>query len=49
MLAADIPNAEGAYNGWARNAYSGTGATGKTLGFKQIPTTGSILVLIWVE
>jgi hypothetical protein len=34
-----------AYNGWQRNAYSGTGATGDSLGFKQIPTTGTILVL----
>ena len=31
-----------AYNGWQRNAYSGTGATNDSLGFKQIPTTGSI-------
>ena len=44
-IAAATPNAEGAYNGWAHNAYSGTGGTGKSLGFKQIPTTGSILVL----
>ena len=34
-----------AYNGWQRNAYSGTGATADSLGFKQIPTTGTILVL----
>ena len=33
------------YNGWQRNAYSGTGATATSVGFKQIPTTGSILVL----
>ena len=38
-------NANAAYNGWQRNAYSGTGATSDTLGFKQIPTTGTILVL----
>jgi hypothetical protein len=28
-----------------RNLITGTGAAGDTLGFKQIPTTGSILVL----
>ena len=38
-------NANAAYNGWQRNAYSGTGATSDTLGFKQIPTTGTVLVL----
>jgi hypothetical protein len=38
-------NGFAAYNGWQRNAYSGTGATGDSLGFKQIPTTGTILVL----
>jgi hypothetical protein len=38
-------NGFAAYNGWQRNAYSGTGATADSLGFKQIPTTGTILVL----
>ena len=33
------------YNGWQRHAYSGTGATADSLGFKQNPTTGTILVL----
>ena len=31
-------NANGAYNGWQRNAYSGTGATNESLSFEQIPT-----------
>ena len=35
----------GAFNGWQRNAYSGAGATRDSLGFKQVPTTGSILGL----
>ena len=30
-------NANAAYNGWQRNAYSGTGATRDTLGFKTDP------------
>ena len=40
-----VDNSFTAYNGWQRNAYSGTGATADSLGFKQIPTTGTILVL----
>ena len=40
-----MDNSFTAYNGWQRNAYSGTGATADSLGFKQIPTTGTVLVL----
>ena len=43
--ASTADNGFAAYNGWQRNAYSGTGATADSLGFKQIPTTGTILVL----
>ena len=39
-------NSRAAYNGWQRNAYSGVGSTaGYAYPFKQVPTTGSILVL----
>ena len=38
-------NSKNVYNGWQQNAYSGVGATASHVGFKQIPTTGSIVCL----
>ena len=42
---AGTENTRARFNGWQRNAYSGVGAPAEHVGFKQIPTTGSILVL----